>query len=203
MQQMERDRILNQCSNRVNPISKLNYSSESTGNIILFWLTMFPCNICEFHHPPCVPARTNQPRLKYSFENPLRQPLSEDMVNDSVDKNLYGKSSSSSTSVSSTPQQSKPTQRRGSRLPERRRKPTSGSSAMHAVAPSLILSLPSPTYQRWGPSEAEEHHAELISMVMEELASTEKSYIHALSQFLLLRDQVFAPNWRIDRAKFM
>lgn len=43
----------------------------------------------------------------------------------------------------------------------------------------------------------------MIVLVLEELVNTEGSYLHILSQFLLLRDEIFAPNWRIDRRKFM
>ncbi|EUB64115.1 Putative protein tag-52 [Echinococcus granulosus] len=43
----------------------------------------------------------------------------------------------------------------------------------------------------------------MILMVLEELVNTESSYLHILSQFLILRDEIFAPNWRIDRQKFI
>lgn len=43
----------------------------------------------------------------------------------------------------------------------------------------------------------------MILMVLEELVNTESSYLHILAQFLVLRDEIFAPNWRIDRQKFM
>ncbi|VDM30724.1 unnamed protein product [Hydatigera taeniaeformis] len=43
----------------------------------------------------------------------------------------------------------------------------------------------------------------MILMVLEELVNTESSYLHILSQFLVLRDEIFAPNWRIDRQKFI
>ncbi|KAL7059503.1 hypothetical protein AAHC03_013253 [Spirometra sp. Aus1] len=42
-----------------------------------------------------------------------------------------------------------------------------------------------------------------VAMVLEELATTEQTYVHTLSQFLILRDEVFAPNWKINRQKFM
>lgn len=43
----------------------------------------------------------------------------------------------------------------------------------------------------------------MILMVLEELVNTENSYVHTLTQFLILRDEIFSPTWRIDRQKFM
>uniref|UniRef100_A0A5K3F3H3 DH domain-containing protein n=1 Tax=Mesocestoides corti TaxID=53468 RepID=A0A5K3F3H3_MESCO len=43
----------------------------------------------------------------------------------------------------------------------------------------------------------------MILMVQEELVNTENSYVHILSQFLILRDEIFAPGWRNDRQKFI
>nr|CDS32391.2 hypothetical transcript [Hymenolepis microstoma] len=43
----------------------------------------------------------------------------------------------------------------------------------------------------------------MILLVMEELVNTESSYLRILSQFILLREEIFTPNWRADRQKFM
>ncbi|KAM3174944.1 hypothetical protein ACTXT7_009506 [Hymenolepis weldensis] len=43
----------------------------------------------------------------------------------------------------------------------------------------------------------------MILLVMEELVDTESSYLRILTQFLVLRDEIFTPNWRSDRHKFM
>ncbi|KAM7542358.1 hypothetical protein Aperf_G00000017569 [Anoplocephala perfoliata] len=67
--------------------------------------------------------------------------------------------------------------------------------------------LPSPLMTPISPITAVKEEVDqtrsMILLVLEELVNTEGSYLHVLSQFLLLREGIFAPNWRIDRQKFI
>ncbi|VDO08504.1 unnamed protein product [Rodentolepis nana] len=59
--------------------------------------------------------------------------------------------------------------------------------------PSSTVNLPP------GVKEEVDQIRSMLLLVMEELVNTESSYLRILSQFIALREEMFAPNWRADQ----
>uniref|UniRef100_A0A0X3PQS3 DH domain-containing protein n=2 Tax=Schistocephalus solidus TaxID=70667 RepID=A0A0X3PQS3_SCHSO len=142
-------------------------------------------------HPSTVSKRLSKSQEAFSARPIKRQlwniqPISANSSRSSADSGGGGGSNSNDTSPIGTP-----------KVSPGARPPCSNTSRYPRTT------APTKSFQNNRNANEETKQPDFIAMVLEELATTEQTYVHTLSQFLILRDEVFAPNWKINRQKFI